>query len=343
MSAPETHPGAVRLSLRGGDNRAGVRATVARAVRAEELGFDQFWIGNDFLGSSGLVALPAMAVSTSRIGLGVGVIDPVTVHPGQIASFAAGMADLSGGRFMLGIGAGSQVFFDAAGLQPAPPLQRTRQAVNAIRQLANGGRPADIEDAGEAWTPQAELHALPSGAPPIYVGAIGPRMLAMAGAVADGALPLCLPPQRFLRARALVEQGAHAAGRSLEGFDLPACIWCSVGDDAAEARRCLAQHIARYSGSLAEDALLEEGFDPDEFAHVQRVVLADGVEAGGEEVTADMLRLGIAGGPDEVLAQCATLIEQGAAHISFGPPLGPDLGRALAVLGDEVFPALRRI
>ena len=338
-SEPASHP--LQLSLRGGDNRSGISGTVARAVHAERLGFDQYWIGNDFLGTSGLVALPAIATATTRIGIGVGVVDPVTLHPGQLASFAAGMADLSRGRFRLGIGAGSQVFFDAAGLRPAPPVRRTREAVIAVRALTSGQRPSEVEGSGEGWSEHAALHG-PAVSVPIYVGGLGPKMLAMAGEVADGALPLCLPPERYARAAALIDAGAQRAGRDLSAFDLPACIWCSVADDPVEGRRCLSEHIARYSGSLAPDALTEEGFDPAEFDHVQRLTLAEGVAAGAAAVTADMLRLGICGGPDEVLEHCARLIEAGARHISFGPPLGPDLGRALAALGERVFPALRK-
>jgi 5,10-methylenetetrahydromethanopterin reductase len=76
----------------------GPRAAMARAVAAEEAGFDQIWTGNDFLGRSGLIGLAAAATATSRIHLGVGVVDPVTLHPGQIAAIASEMQALSDGR-----------------------------------------------------------------------------------------------------------------------------------------------------------------------------------------------------------------------------------------------------
>ena len=97
---------APRFSIRMGI-AGSVRALVERAREAEAAGFDQIWTGNDFLGESGLVALPAIAMATSTIRIGSGVIDPVSIHPGQIAMFAASLQELSGGRFLLGLGSGS--------------------------------------------------------------------------------------------------------------------------------------------------------------------------------------------------------------------------------------------
>lgn len=331
----------VRLSLRSGLT-GGIAAGIDRARTAEVSGFDQIWFGNDTLGTSGVVALSAMAAATSRIGLGIGVVEPVSMHPVQIAMVAAGLQELSGGRFLLGLGAGSAVFLGSVGLHPPPPVTRTSQALVAIRALLDGRSPADEPGAGAGWTEHARLHtAPPLPAPPIYVGAMGPKMLGMAGRLADGALPLCLPPERFARARALIQSGADAAERDLRDFDLAACVWCSIDDDAERARRQLAGFIAKYSGSLSPDALAEEGFDPDEFAHVQRLVLDEGLEAATDAVGPAMLRLGIAGGPHDVVEHCRRLIDAGARHLSFGPPLGADPDRAIQVIGDQVVPVLR--
>ncbi|MEZ5294932.1 MAG: hypothetical protein R2697_01245 [Ilumatobacteraceae bacterium] len=109
------------------------------------------------------------------------------------------------------------------------------------------------------------------------------------------------------------------------------------------AHGSISRHIAQYSGSLSPDALAEEGLDPDDFQMVQRVVLDEGFDAGARAVTPSMLTLGVAGGPDDVLEQIATLAEQGVEHLSFGPPMGPDLGDALHVLGTKVFPEARRM
>lgn len=331
-------PTEVTFSARLGSHK-GIRDLAAKAAFVEEAGFDQVWVGNDLFGEPGVISLAAIAMSTSRIKFGSAVMDPVSLHPVQVAMIASGLQDLSDGRFLLGLGAGSDVFFDWAGITPPKPVVRTRQAVLAIRQLLAGGSPADIEGVAEGWKAQAKLRfARPT---PIYVGAMGPRMLEMAGQLADGALPLCLPPRHVYGVMDQMRLGAEKAGRSLADLDIAACVWCSVGDDREDARRMLAKHIALYSGSLSPEALAANGLDPEEFARTQELMLADRTEEAVASVTDSMLQLGIVGGVEDVIEQCGALIDAGVRHISFGPPLGTSEMESVRLLGKSVLPALR--
>jgi len=329
----------VTFSARIGSGSSGITALADRAVLAEESGFDQVWTGNDLFGHSGLVALTAIAMRTNRIQFGSGVMDPVSLHPAQIASYASALQELSGDRFLLGLGAGSDVFFSWAGLTPPPPVVRTRQAIIAIRELLAGRSPAGVEGAAEGWTEQALLHdPRPT---PIYIGAMGPKMLAMTGKIADGVLSLCLPPRHVFGVIDQLKAGADKAGRSLEDLDVAACIWVSISSDRDEARALMAKHIALYSGSLSTAALEANGLDPEEFARTQNLML-EGREADAiASVTDSMMELGIVGEAAEVIDQCGALIAAGARHISFGPPMGPDPTIALRLLGGEVLPQLR--
>ena len=322
-------------------SKNGVLDVVDRARLAEEVGFDQVWTGNDFLGEPGIVTLAAIAMSTDRIKFGSGVIDPISIHPGQIAQIATGLQQVSGGRFLLGIGAGSDVFFSRAGLTPPPPVVRTREGVLAIRALLDGGSPADVDGTAEGWDPSLRLHdAHPT---PIYIGAMGPKMLALTGRVADGALPLCLPPRHVYGVMDQIGAAAEQAGRDIDDMDIAACVWVSIADDRDEARWLLARHIALYSGSLSTAALEANGLDPEEFARCQAMVsdgrLDDAIRfALGTDT---MLDLGIVGGPSDVVEQCGALIDAGVKHVSFGPPMGPDTDASLRILGEKVLPALR--
>jgi 5,10-methylenetetrahydromethanopterin reductase len=317
----------------------GVSDLADRAVFAEEMGFDQVWTGNDVFGRPGLVQLAAIAMRTSRIKFGSGVIDPVTLHPAQIAMFASGLQDLSGDRFLLGLGAGSEVFFSWAGIQPDSPVKRTREAVVAIKELVNGRSPVGVPGAREGWTEQAVLkYWRPT---PVYVGAMGPKMLEMTGRYADGALPLCLPPTHVFNVITQLQTGAARAGRSVDDLDVAACVWVAIADDRAEARRLMAHHIAEYSGSLSVEALRQNDMDPDEFARTQHLMLEGRTDEAIASVTDDMMRLGIVGGVDDVIEQCGALIEAGARHISFGPPMGPDIAASVRLLGERVLPVLR--
>lgn len=318
-----------------------VMGVVDKAVLAEEVGFDQVWTGNDFLGDPGIARLAAIAMKTSRIKFGSGVLDPVTLHPGQIAQLASGLQELSGGRFLLGIGAGTDVYFSRAGITPEKKAApRTREAVVVIRELLAGRSPAGVEYAGEGWAETARLRS--AHPTPIYVGGLGPRMLAITGEHADGALALCLPPRHVHNVAAQIGAAAGKRGRSIEDLDVAACIWASISDDRAEARRLLAGHIAEYSGSLAPAALSANGLDVAEFAHTQSLMDAGRTEDAIASVTDSMMQLGIAGGIDDVIEQCGQLIDSGVRHISFGPPMGTDPHGALRLIGERVLPELRR-
>ncbi|MCK8615954.1 LLM class flavin-dependent oxidoreductase [Gordonia sp. C13] len=323
-------------------SHTGVADVVTKAELAEEAGFDQVWTGNDFLGEPGLVSLAAIALRTSRIRFGCAVVDPVTVHPGQIALYASGLQELSGGRFIVGVGAGSDVFYAKAGITPPTgPVARTRDAVVAIKELSAGRSPAGVTGAASGWTGLA----VPRYAREVevYVGAMGPQMLRVAGRHADGALPLCLPPRHVFSAMAEIATGAADNGRDLAHLDIAACVWAAIADDPAEARHAMAHQIALYSGSLPASVLARHGFDPDEFATTQRLLDTDGIGAATASVTDAMLGLGIVGGVHDVVDQCAQLIDAGARHISFGPPIGADPYQALKLIGTQVLPALRRL
>jgi 5,10-methylenetetrahydromethanopterin reductase len=327
------------FSIRAGGD---LRALTAQAQHAERMGFDQLWTGNDLFGPSGIVAMAAVLHATTRLTVGSGVFDPVSIHPVQLAQLASGFQQMSGDRFILGLGAGSDVFFSWAGLEPERPVPRTRRAVVAIRELTNGRCPMGVPGAGNGWTEQAVLHD--PRPVKIYVGAMGPKMLEMTGRLADGALPLCLPPRHVFNAMEQIGRGAAAAGRTTADLDIAACIWCSIDRDREAAREVLARFIARYSGSLSTDALEANGLDPDEFARTQ-ALLDEGREQDATRSvlrSSSMLELGIVGGAAEVLEQCETLMAAGARHISFGPPMGPDLATAVTLLGEQVLPELRR-
>lgn len=302
------------------------------AALAEEAGFDQIWVSNDLFWQSAPVLVAAAARVTSRIALGVGVFNPVSMHTAEIAMAASTLQEVSGGRFCLGLGAGADEFLGWAGLPVGAPLRRTERALKELRALFAG-------DAPQGWRPEGHLRTGPASVP-IYVGAMGPRMLNMAGRLADGALPLLLPPERYAFAAAQINDGARAAGRDPDSIDVAACIWCSIDANRDTAKRALASKIAYYGASFSPYLLAAASLTVLDFRQIQ-LTMADGdVERAAGLVTPAMLNLGVAGGVDELVEACMRLAAAGASHISFGPPLGPDPGWAIEALGKKVLPAL---
>ena len=323
---------AVRTSLRL-NNDLTVDEFVQLCTSAEELGFDQVWVSNDLYLRSAAVMLSAAAAATSTVGLGVGIMNPYSVDPAEIAMMAATLQEYSGGRFALGLGAGAAEFLGWAGITQTRPLTRTREALETIRTLLRGGRDGGPDSPAYLRFPSHDV--------PIYLGAMSPKMLALTGELADGALPLLYPPEHYPVAAAQILDAADAAGRAADAIDLAACIWVSVDADGAAARRAMAEKIAYYGASFAPYLLERAGLSQADFRPVQAALAADGIEAATELVTPQMLRLGIAGTPDEVVERCRSLMALGVQHLSFGPPLGPDPRAAVHTLGSTVLAQLR--
>lgn len=329
-----------RFSIRL-NNDIGADQWLDLVTLAEDSGFDQIWVSHDLFWRSAPALVAAAAQRTTRIGLGIGVTNPCSAHPAELAMHAATLQELTRGRFMLGLGAGADEFLGWAGIQPAHgPVRRTRDALLAIRALLEGERPADAVGVDPGWRREAYLRT--GAAPtPIYVGGMGPAMLRLAGRLADGVLPLLFPPERLPVALQQIEAGARRSGRPLAGIDVAACVWCSVDADPERARRALAQKIAYYGASFSPDLLAAAGLSVGDFAPVQRAMSAEDPDRAASLVTPGMLSLGIAGDASEVADRCRPLVEAGARHVSFGPPLGPDPATAIRQLGSIVVPALR--
>ncbi len=322
----------MRFSLRL-NNDLPVGHYIELAQRAEALGFDQFWVSNDLFLRSGGVLLTAVALNTSRIQIGSCVLNPYTMNAAEIAMLAATLDEVSNGRFLLGISAGAAEFLGWIGLRHGKPLTATRESVVAIRQLL-GSRSARCEGAFLSWGSEAYMRFPIRRQVPIYIGAMGPRMLEMAGEVGDGALPLLFPPERYYTARKQVDRGLASRKEPKTDFDFATCIWVSASQDRTAARRVLAQKVAYYGSAMNETLLADLGLSRSDFEPVSRALVEERDEARAIDlVTDDMLKIGVVGESSEIIERLEPLVAAGATHLSFGPPLGPDFGEAINILG----------
>jgi 5,10-methylenetetrahydromethanopterin reductase len=329
----------VRFSVRL-NNDLPIGAYAELALAAERAGFDQFWVSHDLFLRSVWVVLASAAQATRRIRLGTCIVNPYTTHPAEIAMAAASLDELSGGRCLLGIGAGAATFLGWVGLEQPRPVAAVAESVGAIRALL-AGRPAT---GGGAFLPRwsrAAYLRLPTRPIPLYIGATGPRMQRLIGEVGDGGLPLLFPPESYPAVAARVAEGAAAAGRSPDEVDLAACVWCSIADSASAAEAPLRDKIAYYGPALGPAVLDQLGVAAAEFEPIRRALHIERDPARARAlVTPRMLRIGLAGPADAIAERLEGLVRLGARHISLGPPLGPDPLEAITRLGREVLPRL---
>ncbi len=325
----------MKFSLRF-NNDLPARDYVIYAKAAEAAGFDQFWVSNDLFLRSAPVILSAIAMATERIEIGTCILNPYTIHPAEIAMFSATLDELSGGRFNLGIASGAEDFIGWLGMDFDLPRTRIVESIQAINKLTANENAAS---AGRVlrWTEEAWLRFPARRRVPIYLGAMSPKMLEEIGASADGGLPLLFPPEHYQQVLPHVERGLRRAGRSMDELDLAACIWCSISADQAAAEAVLADKIAYYGHAMSPLILGQLGLTRADFAPIRHAYHVEGdVEKARRMVSPKMLRIGIAGTAASLVERLEGLADMGARHISFGPPLGPDILGAIEAIGQDV-------
>ncbi|WP_089720074.1 LLM class flavin-dependent oxidoreductase [Candidatus Entotheonella palauensis] len=330
----------MRFSIRL-NNDLPLADVVALAQTAEAAGFDQFWISNDLFLRSAPVILGALGRATTRIELGIGILNPYTIHPGEMAMMAATLDELTGCRFNLGLAPGAANFLQWVGLNQEKPLAMMRETIGAIRGLLAGDR-VRLEGRFLQWTDEAYLRFDAPRVTPIYLGALGPGMLRLAGELADGVLPLLFPPEHYFGVLPLLEAGMQRRSPALADLDLAACLWVSLSEDREAARRVLAEKIAYYGPSLSPLILERLSLTHEDFEPIERAVMADNdMDRACQLVDERMLRIGVVGDPEALIDRLEPLVAAGVRHLSFGPPLGPEPLAAIRLLGQQVLPCFR--
>jgi 5,10-methylenetetrahydromethanopterin reductase len=298
------------------------------AVAAESAGFDQFWVSNDLFLRSAWVILSSVVHATQRIQIGTCIVNPYTLHPAEMAMAAATLDELSNGRFLLGLSSGADDFLGWVGIRAERPVTTVRETAASLRRLWRGER-----EHPNGWTREAYLR-FPAREIPIYIGAMSPRMLALIGEIGDGGLPLLFPPEHFS------EVMRHIA--NTRDVDVAACIWCSVTlNDRVAAERALRDKIAYYGHALSPLILQRLGLTQADFEPIQERMRAGSLDGAAALVSDEMLRIGVVGTAAELIPRLEHLVDLGARHLSFGPPLGPDPLQAIEALGRVVIPHFR--
>ena len=306
------------------------------AQAAEAVGFDQIWVSHDLFLRSSPVILTTIAQATTHLQIGCGIFNPYTINPAELAMFAATMDELSGNRFNLGLAAGAREFLEWIGLEQERPLVTMHESITLIRKLL-AGETAAYNGTYLQWSQEAYLRFPSPRVTPIYMGAMGPKMLALAAETADGVLPLLFPPEHYYTVKSLLAAGLTHRSADLPPLDFAACIWVSLDKDKVAAQRVLAQKIAYYGANFGPLILSRLGLSATDFAPIQHALHREQNEEKAVGLVDErMLRLGIVGQPKEVIARLEPLVAAGAHHLSFGPPLGPDPVTAVTLLGQVI-------
>jgi F420-dependent oxidoreductase-like protein len=238
----------------------GPREQLEVVQEAERLGYDSVWAAEAY-GSDAATVLAWLAAGTKKVKLGSAIFQIPGRSAAMTAMTAATIDELSGGRMLLGLGtSGPQVAEGWHGQRFGRQLQRTRDYVAVVRMALARERVQYHGETLELPLPDGPGKALKlTIAPvqqriPVYLAAIGPKNTALAGEIADGWIPTFFSPENVSELRALLQEGADRAGRSLDGFDIAPTVNAYVSDDREAARNLMRPVLALYIGGMGSRA-----------------------------------------------------------------------------------------
>ncbi len=266
---------------------AGIEDAIAEA---ERIGFDSIWAAEAY-GSDALTPLAWWGAKTKRLKLGTSIAQISARTPAAMAMAAMTLDHLSGGRFILGLGASGPQVVEGWYGQPYPkPLQRTREYIEIVRAIFARDKPVEFQ--GEHYKMpypggmglgkplKSTVHPFRTDIP-IYLAAEGPKNVALAAEIADGWLPLFFSPRsdKFYR-QALAEGFARpGARRTAADFEVAAMVQVIISNDIEAAADMMRPMLALYVGGMGAkganfhfDVLARLGYE-EECNHIQKLYL----------------------------------------------------------------------
>ena len=234
----------IGIAISGGPNPAEM---IGLVVLAESLGYESAWVAEGH-GGDQFAILAACATRTSRILLGTSISSVFVRTAPTIAMAASTIADISGGRFILGLGSSHKVQVEPEhGVAYGKPLTRTRETVAIVRELIRKGR---VRFQGETIRIQNfELWYAPRHREvPMYLSAVFPKGVALCGEVADGIILTRSTLRTAASVRVQLAEAAHRVGRDPAKIEVTSLLPTSVGDTREAALAGLRPGLAFYAG-----------------------------------------------------------------------------------------------
>jgi len=306
------------------------------AETAEEAGFDEVWLAEDYFFTGGISGAALALSATSQIKIGLGVVSAMTRHPALLAMEIATMTRGNPDRLIAGIGLGVPAWLRQMGLHPDSPLAAMRECVTAIKELLSG---ATLQREGSVYAFDKVTLTYPEiGAPtPVRMGVSGPRMLRLSGEVADGSVLSVASSLEYVRwARARVDEGRERGERQ-DSHPITVFAIYAVGDDGDAARAAARTSLAFYK-QYGSNALTDVYGISDELNAL--------VAKGGYEAVAAGMRdqwvedLTIAGTPAECADKIRSFYEAGVDSVALFPVATDRVNEILRLTADTVLPKL---
>ncbi|MCU1656735.1 MAG: 5,10-methylenetetrahydromethanopterin reductase [Pseudonocardiales bacterium] len=277
----------------------------------EAAGFHSVWMSEDYFMTGGVSGASIVLGATKTVKVGIGLLPIYVRHPALSAMEAGTIAGAFPERFRLGFGTGVKAWLDQMGVAHSAPLSSMRDTVDSVRSLLAG----DTLDVSNRFTfDSVRLSYPPATVPPIYIGATGPKMTALAGEIADGVLMSVLCSPAFVRrSRDMIDRaaGADAPRRTISAFAI-----FSLAETTELARQAARPVIAEYL-SLGANELTDEAGISDQ---VTAILTDGGRDRLEKEMPDDWIDLiSISGDAPTCVRAIAALGDAGADEVALMP------------------------
>jgi alkanesulfonate monooxygenase SsuD/methylene tetrahydromethanopterin reductase-like flavin-dependent oxidoreductase (luciferase family) len=315
------HPIGIDFKDEGTGSELSARDVLDLARQAEAAGFESMWLNED-IGRDSVAMLAAISAITTSIGVGTAIVNVYTRSAFQIAMAAATLDDLSQGRTRLGLSVGHHPWNDLAhGIPLEAPLGRLREYIQFIRKALTGkqfthdGRFfAGVNSKLGFSPPRPDL--------PIYIGATRPRMVALAGEIADGLLTNVVSPYYIANFSAQqFHDAARKAGRDPNRLELTAIATCCAHDDRATALRyARATFMQRFRSNGDRMIETQRPEHRDELVALKELVKRGEIERAQEQVSEPLATSFVAAGNgDDIRRTLDSYFTAGCTRVIVAP------------------------
>ncbi len=271
-----------------------IREVVRLAKLAEREGYNSFWYAEDYYLRDAITNLSCVAYETKKLKLNTGIINPFSRNPVLIAETVATLNELAPRRIRLALGTGVKPLIEGMGIEFKRPLRAMRESVDIIRRLLRGER---VDYSGEVFSAKGVRvgenpyfgllkETLKVSPVPIYVAAIGPKMLELAGEVADGVLFTAgYAAENAKGAIPHVMDGARRAGRSIGDVSIGCYIVACLGKPSAAVKGFLAFDV----GFTRPENLVEAGIPESKAREIISAFEKEGISKASQLVTPQII------------------------------------------------------
>ncbi|KXH73240.1 MAG: hypothetical protein AM326_00395 [Candidatus Thorarchaeota archaeon SMTZ-45] len=320
-----------------------VKDGVELARTTERAGLGSVWFAEDYFFRGGIPYMAAASISTEKVRIGLGVVNPYSRHPALTAMEFATIDEMCDKRAIFGLGSGVPFWMDQMGLWDKKPISRTKESIEVIRKIMTG---ESITHKGKFFETKAvQLIFQPVRKQvPIYLAFEGKQGMKLAGEIGDGAIMsiFCTPGYtKFAWDR--VKTGANEAGKTLDEFEMVGYLPVVIDDDLEKAFNIARNFSKLYlPHSQPGGPLMEYAGVKSEDTKAFSRAAEDGDDARlGELITDKMLQaLCVVGDVETCIKQIQDMINAGTNTPVAFPVPGTDPVETAKVIGKDIAPNL---